>query len=378
VWVPEQSIGDVCKTSGEILPGCESLPTHMRKINKTMDKNINSNSEKQKGLAGEWLKSIDQESLLPVVNKDTLKENLELCIEKQIPPRFIVTLCPVMQNIDNPKPNGPTRRILPFDPSIPRLSNFPREVISLIVGTQLTLGVKPNILILINDIFEPRVEERIENIDQAKTVLNTGKQVLHNLFQEIDSKNSQFWPLKVQKSIKIVLQSDFVKPLQRFDLPSHQEMVKTLMTECLDPKSDAFKTWVWFLQSTRNDPLMTPNAWEMEKSAKLLHERVRFLTAMYWTDGIINPLLFRTIFQSENSVEKSLIPIFICGVTRTLQAEMEMAGPNLKMQTTSLNSFERILKIKKPSPVIHIFKNTAMWSEPANDPFSFNKKCNLI
>ncbi|KKQ43075.1 MAG: hypothetical protein US60_C0008G0042 [Microgenomates group bacterium GW2011_GWC1_37_8] len=325
-----------------------------------------------------WLSIIQKESLLPVVNPDVLQDTIRICQERRVSPKLVMTLCPVFENIAEPKGDGPTRRILHFSPEIPRLQNFVREVASLTVVTETSLGVKPQVLLLINDIFEPGAEKRIENIESIQEFTAGAKATLHKMFQELDSRNPSIWPHKIQRLIKILAQSDFVKPLSRFDLPTHPKMVKTIMNESLDPEKDAFRTWLWFLENTRKDPLMTPKAWLKESGARIIHERVRFLAAMYWTDGIVVPILWNTLFPSQNPVERNIQPIFICGVTRNLQAEMEMAGPNLKMQDSSLNGFGRVAKVRQPTSAIHIFKNTAMWTEDAQEPFSFGGRVNLL
>ena len=194
------------------------------------------------------------------------------------------------------------------------------------------------------------------------------------MFEQVGGQYPRFWSFQLLKTIKIISQSDFVKPLQRFELPTHTEIIKRLIDETLDPATDAFKTWLWFMQNTRDDPLMSPKAWFTESGARTVHERVRFLTAMYWTDGIVIPLLWKTVFPSQNPVEKKMSPIFVCGVTRDLQAEMEMAGPNLKMQGSSLNGFEKIAQVRRPTSAIHILKNTAMWTGEVQAPFSFGGK----
>lgn len=326
-----------------------------------------------------WLEVIGEESLLPPIHPELIKEGLTLALTEGLSPKFVMILCPAFRNLETTPgtEGGPTREIVPFDKDcLPRLRLFAKEIAALVVGTKKTLGASPQILLIINDIFEPGVEKRIANISQATELLSEGKTVLHKLFQGVDDLNPDFWPFQFQKSIRIVLQSDFLKPLTRFGLPDHKVFVATLMKEGLDPQTEAFNHWLEFLKNTRADPLMSPKAWSTGSGALTLHERVRFLVAMYWTDGLINPLLFKTIFNpnpAKRAKEGTISPIFMSGVTRTLQAEMEMKGVNFHLGESVVNDFpqvkERDLLVARPA--IHIIRNTATWTEPVTDPFTF-------
>lgn len=378
--VPEWLNGTVCKTVEIILiVGSNPSPHTMKGKIKPMPKEDEQhiNPERKESEIEQWLAMVESESLLPMVNREVLEKTLQFCLEKDVSPRFVMTLCPVFENIENAEEGQPTRRVLPFSKDIPRLRAFAREAASFIVGTEKLVGIKPELLLIINDIFEPGAEERIEGIGNSSQALTRGKRELHTMFQDVDSRNEKIWPHCFQKSVKIIRQSDFVKPLKRIDLPPHEEIVQTLMRETLDPNLDAFKAWLHFMKNTRNDPLMSPNAWLTESGAKTIHERVRFLTAMYWTDGIVNPLLFKTVFIPKKGDGRNLVPIFISGVTRELQAEMEMAGVNLKLGESSINKHPRISGVCQPTPVIHVFKNTAMWTEDAQTPFSCGGVCVL-
>lgn len=326
-----------------------------------------------------WVNTILRESLLPPINLDIIKSGLVMAVTENLPPKFILTLCPAFQNLETASVNkgGPTREIVPFSPeTMPRIPLFAKEMAALIVGTKRTLGISPQILLLINDIFEPGVDKRIANIDQAPALLNEGKKVIHQAFQDVDDANCEIWPFKIQKSIRIVLQSDFLKPLPRFNLPDHRTFVATLMKECLDPQTDAFSWWLEFMRNTRADTLMSPKAWLTSNGALTLHERVRFLVAMYWTDGLINPFLFKLIFnqnQPKRILEESISPIFLSGVTRTLQAEMEMKGVNFHLGKSEVNKFPQVQErnLLLPRTALHIIHNTATWTEPATDLFTF-------
>lgn len=340
-------------------------------------------NQERRGPIENWLQIIEAESLLPPINKDLIKTSAEVALAHGIPLKFILTLCPAFRNLPNSeqiKAGGPTREIVPFDEKqIPRLHLFAREIASLVVGTKRILGVSPQILLIINDIFEPGVEKRVADIDQAPAILNEAKSTLHRLFQAVDSENPEIWPFKFQSSVRIVLQSDFIEKLTRFGLPAHDLFVSTLMRETLDPQRPASAHWLKFLQNTRNDPIMSPNAWLTTSGALSLHERVRFLVAMYWTDGLVDPLLFKSIFRPDpqkRGWESKVAPIFICGVTRDLQAEMEMAGVNFHLDDSQVNNFAQVQErgLLQPKPAIHIIRNTATWTEPAIAPFTFGRK----
>jgi hypothetical protein len=343
-----------------------------------------TNPEIEGGI-NQWLEVIDQESLLPIINRGLIKDALELAISDRVPPKFILTLCPAFENInsENQSANSdsrPTRRILPFEErNLSRPPMFAKEIAALIIGTKEALGISPRILLIINDIFEPEAEKRLANLPEANEILVRAKRFFHQLFQKVDETNPEIWPHKIQKSIKIILQSDFLKPLQRFALPDHRTLVEAIMRETLDPQTDAFQNWLRFLKNTRDDPLMSSNAWLTSSGASTIHQRVRFLVAMYWVDGLVNPLLFKTIFvpkPEQRRLERQSSPIFICGVTRELQASMEMGGVNFHLGQSSINELGKIQdrELIVPRPAIHVIRNTAMWTEDALEPFTFGGK----
>lgn len=343
---------------------------------------LGQNQERREPIEN-WLQIIEAESLLPPINKDLIKTSAEIALSNGVPLKFILTLCPAFRNLaasEQADRGGPTREMVPFDEDqLPRLSLFAKEIAALVVGTKMTLGISPQILLVINDIFEPGVEKRIADIDQAPKLLNEAKMTLHRLFQKVDSENPEIWPFKFQSSVRIVLQSDLVEKSTRFGLPEHSLFVSTLMRETLDPQRPAFAHWLKFLKNTRNDPVMSPNAWLTTSGALSLHERVRFLVAMYWTDGLINPLLFKSVFRPDpqkKGWESKVAPIFICGVTRDLQAEMEMAGVNFHLDDSQVNHFAQVQErgLLQQKPAIHIIRNTATWTEPALAPFTFGGK----
>lgn len=343
------------------------------------------NSPEFEEKAGLWLESIKKESMLPVAGEEVIRDSLITAQDHSVPMKFIMTLCPVFRNIEGTQAaeGQPTREIVPFDENqLPRLTEFAKEIASLVVGTTNLLGTRPQILLVVNDIFEPGVEKRLLNPQEGPALLAEAKKVLHRLFQQVDTANPEIWPCKFQSAIKIVLQSNLVKPLSRLGLPRHSELVSMVMQEGLDPSTAAFARWLAFLRDTRQDSLMSPNAWLTSAGAKTIHERVRFLMAMYWIDGLIDPLLFKTIFEpnpQKKRQESQISPVFICGVTRKLQAESEMAGVNFHLQESRINGIPAVKErgLVRPRGAIHVIRNTATWTEPTLPVFTFNGRVRL-
>lgn len=344
------------------------LNSSLREALITLFKNEVKISQHGKENIFKWTAVVDNSSIFPIQYSMELARAIINSVTQKQPLVFHMIICPAYLNQKNKSFIKKPRRLVPLSTSNPRLLNFVREVLALSIGTKPLLGLYPEFVFLINDIFQDNTEQMVEDIDKAAEILRQTRKAIIEAFALIErtnSSNSQPFFKKIGfKTPKIYMQSDFISQLGNINLPSYPELLNKVRFLTYDPTSYAFRLFLENLSRVRRDYSYSPNSWLSERGRAIMWDRVRFLVSQYWIDGRINPILIKKILRKATNET-----IFICGVDRQLAAEFEMDGFNFGAVST-----DKLSGISLPrglNPVCAIFKNVANWLDPPKPPFNF-------
>jgi len=298
----------------------------MNRSIETMDKPMSSNIETKPEIKFtpevlSWLNFIEEISLFSPHNIEAIAKSAEEAKREGVPLPFIINLCPAIENLKQPTERGQTRKLLPLSKDNPRLIKFVQELASFMVTTKDMLGVTPEIFLIFSDVLEPGSEKMFVNSDEIEAITNQSLKTIRKLFFQIDRANPGLFQEKKIRIPKIHQQSRVLELAGKIGINPHNLIAKVEFEE-LDPNSPAHEAFERHLKLTRNDPSFVPTGWQSHTGRIAIHNRVRFMVAQCWTDGVILPKLMRHLLQ-KRFPEKMPSPIFVISTTREAGAILQ-------------------------------------------------------
>lgn len=196
------------------------------------------------------------------------------------------------------------------------------------------------------------------NHKEIGIVADESTKAIRKLFFQIDQANPGLFQEKTIKIPKIHKQSKIMELAGENDTNT-SNLITRVEFEELDHDSPAHAFFERHLKLTRNDESFIPTGWQTHAGRMTIHNRIRFMIAQCWVDGVILPKIMAKIFQ-KRFPQRMPSPIFVISTTRKAGAVLQEEAFNLGSKHPG------VLKIQsEPKGVIAPFQNMGNWTLPA-------------
>lgn len=268
-----------------------------------------------------WMNKIESKSVVSIRNKEVLLSTLDIVRRLSCPLPLIISLCPAIINLDAPNSLGQTRELVELSFDNMRLTNFVEELFELNKMTLNTLGVPIETMMVFADILEKDSSKMFTNTSRWTELATSSSKNISTAFANFEKLHpNAFFETKF-KIPKIRLQSNVIMQAGKAGL-RHEDEMRKIELDCLDPKSNTFELFIKHLKLTAETPFVA-TGFQTIRSAETVWNRVRFMLAQCVADGIVLPKIFNEMHKKSFGVEIPR-PLFVCSTTRLGGIELEM------------------------------------------------------
>lgn len=288
-----------------------------------------------------WWENINNRCIFPSRKVETIIGIVEQSIKNGCPLPIIISLCPAINNLEMPNDKGQTRELVQLTCDNSRLNVFVEELFDLNKITFETLGVPLETMLVFADVLENGANKMFTNVDKWQEIAAASIKDISQAFLNFDSGHPGEFQKTKFKVPKVRLQSNVLMQAGKANL-KHEDELKKVELECLDPNTQTFDLFIKHLRLTADTPFVT-TGFQTIKSAETVWNRVRFMLAQCTADGIVLPKMFKEMHK-KSFKEVIPDPIFVCSTTRSGGVELEM------------DAFEI-----SGNPSMAVFKNIGSW-----------------
>jgi len=288
-----------------------------------------------------WWENISKICIFPPRKVETIIDTIEQSLKNNCPIPIIISLCPAINNLKSPNDKGQTRELVQLTCDNQRLNLFIEELFDLNKLTFETLGVPLETMLVFADVLENGANKMFTNVDKWQEIASISAKNISQAFLNFDGDRPGEFQKTKFKVPKVRLQSNVLMQAGKANL-KHEDELKKVELECLDPNTQTFDLFIKHLKLTADTPFVT-TGFQTIKSAETVWNRVRFMLAQCTADGVVLPKMFKEMHK-KSFKENILDPIFICSTTRLGGVELEM------------DAFE-----KSGNPSMAIFRNIGSW-----------------
>lgn len=318
-----------------------------------------SNIEPETNLSPElitWLVFLEKGSLFPPNNVEKIAESVKEARLLSCGLPMILTLCPAIENLTQTTKQEQTRRLIPLSESNERLKKFIQEFIAFSLITKRITGLGVEFFLLFADLLEPDSERMFINVGEMPAIAEESIKTIRQLLFRLDQDNPGLFQQSEIKIPRVRKQSKTIKQAGKAGININQ-LIERVEFETFDPSSPAHSIFERQLKLTREDQSFVPTGWQTRKGREAIHNRIRFMVAQLWTDGVALPLLMDA-FLRKGFPKGMPNPIFIVSSTREAGAILQTEGFNWGAK------HPEVLKIPSAARgVISPFKNTGRWEQ---------------
>lgn len=343
MWVPEWSIGAVCKTAGP-KPSRVQTPPHTLMSKEHMTKIVSDmgikNPEFNRPEIESWTNGLVRFSLFPPQKLELVVKAIQEAHELKTPLPFVLTFCPADQKIESPTPTSPKSKFVPITKDLPRVTQLIEELFGFLIFTRKTLGITPHLLLVFADSLERGIEETTLNTKEMPSIATASIKGVQEILFHFDQAHPDLLQKENIPMPKIHKISTLGQEANKFGI-SRDRLITQAEFDMLDPLNPLFEIWKKHLVISRHDNPLTSTSWRSKKAAESIQSKTRFLLAQLAADGEILPKLIKEL-NPKKFPGLCPRPIFITSSTIKAGFEMETDGFNAKEATCVIAPFRNI------------------------------------